>query len=144
MPPEAFTFDTSGQLIMQTVIGGTGTLFGPLVGAAVWLSLRDFLQQSLNLGAAWKLVLGLTFVLLVCFLRRGLIGGVQDAIGFLIARRRAREADAASPAPVTAPAMATVGPSRRRDETPFSGPVLEARGITKSFGGLIANRDIQF
>ncbi|HYL48232.1 MAG TPA: branched-chain amino acid ABC transporter ATP-binding protein/permease, partial [Stellaceae bacterium] len=144
MPPEAFTFDTSGQLIMQTVIGGTGTLFGPLVGAAVWLSLRDFLQQSLNLGAAWKLVLGLIFVLLVCFLRRGLIGGLQDAIGFLIARRRAREAEAASPAPVTAPVMATVGPSRRRDETPFSGPVLEARGITKSFGGLIANRDIQF
>ena len=40
MPPEAFTFDTSGQLVMQTAIGGTGTLFGPLVGATVWLSLR--------------------------------------------------------------------------------------------------------
>ena len=37
MPPDAFTFDTSGQLVMQTVIGGTGTLFGPLVGAAMWL-----------------------------------------------------------------------------------------------------------
>ena len=33
MPPEAFTFDTSGQLVMQTAIGGAGTLFGPLVGA---------------------------------------------------------------------------------------------------------------
>jgi branched-chain amino acid transport system permease protein len=40
--------------------------------------------------------------------------------------------------------MATVGPSRRPDETPFSGPVIEARGITKSFGGLVANRDINF
>src|SRR5215831_8762620 len=29
MPPEAFTFDTSGQLVMQTAIGGRGTLFGP-------------------------------------------------------------------------------------------------------------------
>ena len=58
MPPEAFTFDTSGQLVMQTVIGGAGTLFGPLVGAVVWLYLRDFLQGTLGLGAAWKLALG--------------------------------------------------------------------------------------
>ena len=65
MPPEAFTFDTSGQLVMQTVIGGTGTLFGPLFGAAVWLYLRDFLQGPAGLGGAWRLVLGLIFVLLV-------------------------------------------------------------------------------
>jgi len=143
MPPEAFTFDTSGQLIIQTVIGGTGTLFGPLVGAAVWLSLRDFLQQSLNLGAAWKLVLGVIFVLLVCFLRRGLIGGLRDAIGWLMARRDAPAGETDKPVPAAA-VVATVGPSRRKDETPFSGPVLEARGVTKSFGGLVANRDIQF
>ena len=66
MPPEAFTFDTSGQLVIQTVIGGAGTLFGPLVGAAVWLLLRDFLQSAFGLGAPWKLVLGLVFVVLVC------------------------------------------------------------------------------
>src|SRR6185437_833558 len=78
MPPEAFTFDTSGQLVMQTAIGGRGTLFGPLVGAAVWLFLQDFLQATLGLGAGWKLVLGLIFVLLVCFLRQGIVGGVRD------------------------------------------------------------------
>ena len=71
MPPDAFMFDTSGQLVMQTAIGGAGTLFGPLVGAAVWLYLSDFLQTTLHLGATWKLVLGVVFVLLVCFLRRG-------------------------------------------------------------------------
>ena len=71
MPPDAFMFDTSGQLIMQTAIGGAGTLFGPLVGATVWLYLSDFLQNALHLGATWKLVLGIVFVLLVCFLRRG-------------------------------------------------------------------------
>src|SRR6185437_9533444 len=40
--------------------------------------------------------------------------------------------------------IASVGPTRRRDETPFTGPVLEARGLTKSFGGIVANRDINF
>ncbi len=88
MPPEAFTFDTSGQLVMQTAIGGRGTLFGPLVGAAVWLFLQDFLQATLGLGAAWKLVLGLVFVLLVCFLRQGIIGGIRDLYGFAAAAGR--------------------------------------------------------
>jgi branched-chain amino acid transport system permease protein len=144
MPPDAFTFDTSGQLVMQTAIGGVGTLFGPLLGAAVWLYLRDFLQGALGLGSAWKLVLGVVFVLLVCFLRRGLIGGIQD----LVARLRARphpaapeEAPAFAPA---APSLASLGPSRRAQEAAFSGPVLETRGLSKSFGGLVANNEINF
>src|SRR5690349_22921807 len=76
MPPEAFTFETSGQLVMQTAIGGTGMLFGPLVGATVWFYLSDFFQTTLHLGATWRLALGVVFVLLVVFLRRGIIGGI--------------------------------------------------------------------
>src|SRR6478609_4191043 len=87
MPPDAFMFDTSGQLIIQTAIGGRGTLLGPLVGAAVWLFLQDFLQATLKLGAAWKLVLGVVFVLLVCFLRQGIIGGLRDAYKRLVEGR---------------------------------------------------------
>jgi branched-chain amino acid transport system permease protein len=143
MPPEAFTFDTSGQLVMQTAIGGSGTLFGPLLGAAVWLFLQDFLQGALGLGAAWKLVLGVVFVLLVCFLRRGLIGGLRDLIGLFAVRRPAAPPEEA-PVLAGAPSLTSVGPLRRRDETPFSGPVLEARGVTKSFGGIVANKNINF
>ncbi len=141
MPPDAFTFDTSGQLVMQTVIGGSATLFGPLLGAAVWLSLRDFLQAGMGLGGAWKLVLGLVFVLLVTFLRRGLIGGLES----LFARRRRAAAPEEAP-PLEAPAiLSSVGPAHRRRMAPdFSGPVLEARGLTKVYGGLTANRDIDF
>src|SRR6201994_1753859 len=92
MPPDAFMFDTSGQLVMQTAIGGRATLFGPLVGAAVWLFLQDFLQAALGLGAAWKLVLGVVFVLLVCFLRRGIVGGLEDLYG-LVTGKRARHGE---------------------------------------------------
>jgi branched-chain amino acid transport system permease protein len=147
MPPDAFTFDTSGQLVMQTVIGGTGTLFGPLFGAAVWLYLRDFLQGPVGLGNAWRLVLGLVFVLLVCFLRRGLIGGVADLAARLRRRRRgAPEAVAAVPVPSASASVISVGPAARQrvpNATP-GGPILETRGLTKRYGGLLANLAISF
>jgi branched-chain amino acid transport system permease protein len=153
MPPDAFTFDTSGQLVMQTAIGGRGTLFGPLVGATIWLFLQDFLQGALGLGAAWKLVLGTVFVLLVCFLQRGIIGGLEDLYRWILGKRTAPsepavgpDAHAAgeqkvAPAPIVeAPAMTL----RRGPGEGGSGPILQASGLTKRYGGLLANSDIDF
>jgi branched-chain amino acid transport system permease protein len=145
MPPEAFTFDTSGQLVMQTVIGGAGTLFGPLVGAVVWLYLRDFLQGTLGLGAAWKLALGIVFVLLVAFLRRGVIGGFVDLAGLWRRRTGAPDAQGAVAAAANAGdgfarRAADAAPSPRAPEK----PILETRGISKSYGGLYANKNIDF
>ncbi|HTP62049.1 MAG TPA: branched-chain amino acid ABC transporter ATP-binding protein/permease, partial [Burkholderiales bacterium] len=140
MPPDAFTFETSGQLVMQTAIGGRGTLFGPLVGASVWLFLQDFLQATLKLGATWKLVLGLVFVILVCFLRQGIIGGIRDLLGLLV-RRRSGGAVAATAVPAT-PLGAP--PPPKRETRDYSGPILEARGLTKHYGGIMANADIEF
>src|SRR5262249_31727830 len=119
MPPDAFMFETSGQLVMQTAIGGSGTLFGPLAGAAIWLFLQDFLQGALGLGAAWKLVLGLVFVLLVCFLRRGVIGGGGGAGRRVPLRRRPPPGAAAPPAaggagPAPPAAAAAPPPPRAR------------------------------
>ena len=157
MPPEAFMFDTSGQLVMQTAIGGAGTLFGPLVGATVWLYLSDFLQTTLQLGATWKLMLGVVFVLLVCFLRHGLIGGIVDLYGYLT-RPKAAPAETKDSAPV--PGMTAEQeqkaarvemakapppmPARRRQTDRSAGPILQATGLTKRYGGLVANSDINF
>src|SRR5262245_17729953 len=144
MPPEAFTFDTSGQLVIQTVIGGIGTLFGPLLGATVWLFLRDFLQGAAGLGSTWKLALGLVFVLLVVFLRRGLIGGVTDVSAFLTRRRGTGRVPQSALVPEL-PSLASLGPGpSRRKEVPHAGPALETRGLSKAFGGLKANRNINF
>src|SRR6185436_7736965 len=77
------------------------------------------------------------------FLRRGLIGGLLD-FGALFTRRRRRTPPERAPIPVDVASLASLGPPRRRDEAPFSGPVLEVRGLTKSFGGLVANKDINF
>ncbi|HEY6519943.1 MAG TPA: branched-chain amino acid ABC transporter ATP-binding protein/permease [Roseiarcus sp.] len=143
MPPDAFMFDTSGQLVMQTAIGGAGTLFGPLVGAIVWLYLSDFLQNALHLGATWKLMLGLVFVLLVCFLRRGIVGAIIDLYRFATGGRMTPEpiemAEPIVPPAVATKVQARAGPTERAPK-----PILEATGLTKRYGGLLANSDIDF
>jgi branched-chain amino acid transport system permease protein len=156
MPPEAFTFDTSGQLVMQTAIGGRGTLFGPLVGAAVWLFLQDFLQATLKLGASWKLVLGLVFVLLVFFLRQGIVGGLRGL------NERARRKPATPEEPYVEPLPGVTAEEeqkaaeadlareraavrmRQRSPAAVAAPILRARGLSKHYGGVVANADIDF
>jgi branched-chain amino acid transport system permease protein len=140
MPPDAFTFDTSGQLVMQTVIGGAGTLIGPLVGAAVWLYLQDFLQATLHLGSAWKLVLGLVFVLLVVFLRHGIVGGIAA----LMRRRTIHEAPAEDARIAEGGGEIRLAIPPRNVADPNAKPVLEVRNLTKRYGGLVANSGINF
>jgi branched-chain amino acid transport system permease protein len=148
MPPDAFMFDTSGQLVIQTAIGGRGTLIGPLIGAAIWLFLQDFLQATLKLGAEWKLVLGVVFVLLVFFLRQGIVGGLRDAYRRLSGRHRADageagHATAAMPAVTAAPRVAPMPATHHANEG-YTGPILQATGLTKRFGGVLANENIDF
>jgi branched-chain amino acid transport system permease protein len=159
MPPDAFMFETSAQLVMQTAIGGTGTLFGPLLGAAIWLFLQDFLQAALGLGAAWKLVLGVIFVLLVCFLRHGIIGGFVDLYALVTGKKAvaeepaqdgpipgltAEEEQKAAEAAIAKIPVASPLPPRHRDGDDYKGPILQATGLTKRYGGLLANSDINF
>ena len=145
MPPDAFMFDTSGQLVMQTAIGGAGTLFGPLVGATVWLYLSDFFQNTLHLGATWRLVLGIVFVLLVCFLRRGIVGAVVDLYKLAAGRKDAKKSAEITGGGLGASATsAAATPPRRRPTDLASGPILQTTNLTRRYGGLTANSDIDF
>src|SRR5690606_19375028 len=138
MPPDAFSLDTSAQLVIQTVMGGAGTLLGPLFGATIWLYLYEGLQQLSNVGAYWKLILGTVFVVLVTVFRHGVAGGVLDYM-----KRRSKTTKVVDPeANVEAMAQLDIVP-------PISGgrpgaPVLEARGITRQYGGLTAVSDVDF
>ena len=144
MPPDAFMFDTSGQLVMQTAIGGAGTLFGPLVGAIVWLYLSDFLQNALHLGSTWKLVLGIVFVLLVCFLRRGIVGAIIDLYELAAGHAKTTEPVETRVGPAASPVPARMTMANPRPAERTSGAILEATGLSKRYGGLAANSDIDF
>ena len=84
---------TSGIVVMMVLLGGTGTLLGPLVGAALVLLLRDALASS---TAATGVVTGAVFAVTVLFFRRGVVGTLLE----LDARRR-RRATAPPPVPVS-------------------------------------------
>ncbi|GAB1391740.1 MAG: hypothetical protein AMXMBFR78_33660 [Rubrivivax sp.] len=144
MPPDAFMFHTSGEIVMQTAIGGAGWLFGPLLGAAVWLHLSDYFQTTLNLGATWKLVLGIVFVLLVVFLRHGLVGAIVDLWHLARPRKPQAQASAQPGAAATRPAPPTAAAARHKATQGSSGAILKVSGLSKRYGGLMANSEIDF
>jgi branched-chain amino acid transport system permease protein len=137
MPPDAFALDTSAQLVIQTVMGGAGTLLGPLLGATIWLYLYEGLQNIAGIGAYWKLILGVIFVILVTVFNHG-VGG---ALIQMFSRKRELPADQDDEAPsrVRAAPMLDIVPAAST-----GGPVLEARGITKQYGGLTAVSEVDF
>src|SRR5215467_9918201 len=61
----------SGEVVLMTLLGGLGTVFGPVVGAFIVISLENYLAQ---LGAWVTVVQGLIFVICVLTFRRGVIG----------------------------------------------------------------------
>ena len=139
MPPDAFALDTSGQLVIQTVIGGAGTLIGPTVGAAIWLSLRDVLQQVPAIGDLWKFILGFVFVVLVTFLPNGIVGAIMRWLLQLWPRKPAA-AGAASAAGDAAARERLLAPLRGSAALGAKAPdfALEARDIRKAYGGIRA------
>ena len=144
MPPDAFMFATSGEIVMQTAIGGAGTLFGPLLGAAVWLYLSDFFQTVLNLGATWRLILGIVFVLLVVFLRHGLAGAISDLYRWMRRGRPGTPSQSVAPVGARKPLDANHARMGHKATKSKQGVLLSASGLTKHYGGLAANSDINF
>ncbi|RVU15299.1 branched-chain amino acid ABC transporter permease [Methylobacterium oryzihabitans] len=83
---------TSTEVVLMTLLGGVGTLLGPLVGAALVVGLQNYLA---TIGDLVTVVIGLIFIVCVSFFRRGLVGE------FLHWRRR--RAERARPLPAREP-----------------------------------------
>ena len=67
----------SGEVVLMTLLGGLGTLFGPVVGAAVIVTMQNYLAQ---LGAWVTVVQGVIFVICVLAFRRGIVGEIANII----------------------------------------------------------------
>lgn len=78
--PDYLHWTKSGDLMIMVILGGIGTLFGPIVGAAAFLLLEEFLPvlfDVANLSAFkehWRIVFGPLLIMVVLFARGGLLG----------------------------------------------------------------------
>lgn len=67
----------SGEVVLMTLVGGLGTIFGPIVGALVIVSMQNFLA---TLGAWVTVIQGVIFVLCVLLFREGILGVIAKWI----------------------------------------------------------------
>ena len=65
----------SGEVILMTMLGGSGTFFGPVVGAGVVVSLEEYLSD--RVGSWATVVIGGIFVICVIAFRRGIVGEIE-------------------------------------------------------------------
>src|SRR5215472_2429712 len=66
---------TSGEVILMTLLGGTGTFFGPVVGAAIVITLQEYLSDIV--GGWVTAIIGVIFVACVLSFRRGIMGELE-------------------------------------------------------------------
>jgi branched-chain amino acid transport system permease protein len=72
--PDFVYFLVSGETVIFNVMGGIGTLFGPIVGAGFFLLLRELLSRAFGDQFPYLIPLGVIFIVMIIFLPQGLMG----------------------------------------------------------------------
>jgi branched-chain amino acid transport system ATP-binding protein len=120
----------SGELLAMVVIGGMRSFLGPALGALFYILFREFLSSY---TANWLLYFGLLFVGFIVFSPTGLVGVAER----LLAPFRKKATEVAAMAGRQAGQTGPVPPSLVRAGR-GDGPVLQAKGLSKRFGGIKA------
>lgn len=78
--PEVLSWHKSGQVMMMVILGGMGTLFGPVIGAFAFVLLQEAFSNQAFFGAwakYWQLAMGVFIILVAMYLPQGLAGLLQ-------------------------------------------------------------------
>ncbi len=144
--PEAFNLDASYFFITTVILGGLGSIVGPIVGSGILTYLPEVLQGFID----WRLIIYGALILFTLYaMPTGLVGAFSSLWSTAV-RRAGRPGLAprtgyASPenlSPnVKQPAVMKV-PMGRRDSSSEQLPLLEVRSVTRAFGGLVAVQKI--
>ena len=137
MYPEILHVTMSGEIMAMTVVGGFGSFYGPIIGAAFFVFLRDFLTSYTE---NWLIVFGAVFMAFILFSPQGIVGTVQRL--WLALRPKPR--DPSTPSPGSAAPLGGGSDDAASDApaahatTQMGGETLVCRGVTKRFGALVA------
>lgn len=71
VPLDSLHYQTSGLIVMMTLLGGAGSFFGPFIGALAFLSMEDIFSLWTS---NWQLIVGIIFILFVLYLPKGVWG----------------------------------------------------------------------
>ncbi|MBO1111883.1 branched-chain amino acid ABC transporter ATP-binding protein/permease [Bordetella petrii] len=145
-PVSVFGMLVSAQALTVAMFGGVGTVWGPIIGAAILIPLGEILHAEL--GAAYPgiqgVILGAAIIAVILIAPEGVFWKTRDFLrrrGALRARA-ALPAEAAPPPADAAPAPAAPAEPARR---PAGGEViLDVAGLSRSFGGLKAVQNVSF
>jgi branched-chain amino acid transport system permease protein len=78
----------SGEVVLMTLLGEVGTIFGPAIGAALVVALQNELADKV--GSKVTIIIGLTFIVCVHSFRKGIVGELSGRIAKARADRRAK------------------------------------------------------
>lgn len=70
----------SGEVVLMTLVGGMGTIFGPVVGAFVIVAMQNYLSQLQDVGELVTVIQGVIFVVVVLAFRRGIVGELMPRL----------------------------------------------------------------
>jgi branched-chain amino acid transport system permease protein len=129
--PENASFTFGTQLVIMVALGGRGTLVGAIAGALLIETASAYLSGSLPF--VWELIIGVSFIVVIVVLPRGLFGGLRDVLG-ITARAKLSEASA-----VTLETADRTTPVSSAQDV-----VVEVAGLSKSFGSLSVLSDVSF
>ncbi|MBF5095806.1 branched-chain amino acid ABC transporter ATP-binding protein/permease [Azospirillum sp. INR13] len=137
--PAPFSLQAGIDFLFMALIGGVGQVWGAVIGAAGVTFAKQWLQDLLPhlLGRTGNFE-AIVFGLLIVLLMQRLPGGIAGWIAKAFERRRHR------PAALESIDLPAAEPLPRRPMPQKGEVVLEANGVTRRFGGLVANRDISF
>lgn len=129
-PQTVFGMPVSAQALIVTMFGGVGTVWGPVIGAAVLVPLAEILHGELGakLPGVQGVVFGLAIIIVIIRMPQGIVWALRDRYFKPAAATRGTAAG------VAAPAIAPV--------TPKDKILLDVSDVSKNFGGVKALTDI--
>jgi ABC-type branched-subunit amino acid transport system ATPase component/ABC-type branched-subunit amino acid transport system permease subunit len=140
-PVSVFGMLVSAQALTVTMFGGVGTVWGPVIGAAILIPVAETLHAELGarLPGIQGVIFGLAIVVVILAAPEGVFWRLRDLV------HRWRAARAVAPAPVPA-ALTHLPPKPAAPLAHAEAPsvILEVRNLSKSFGGLKAVQDVCF